>query len=71
MVAIAAGFEDDILTICCGGPGTALCGDQGAITCEDPSARLFWDVVHMTEVAYRYIAEDWLRIIESPGNKII
>uniref|UniRef100_A0A0D9Y5D6 Esterase n=1 Tax=Oryza glumipatula TaxID=40148 RepID=A0A0D9Y5D6_9ORYZ len=65
------GFEDDVLTICCGGPGTALCGDQGAITCEDPSARLFWDMVHMTEVAYRYIVEDWLRIIESPGNKII
>lgn len=56
------GFEDDVLTICCGGPGTALCGNQGAITCEDPSARLFWDMVHMTEVAYRYIAEDWLRI---------
>jgi len=63
------GFERDALTICCGGPGryhynlSIVCGDEAATTCEDPSTRLFWDGVHLTEAAYHYIAEDWLDTI--------
>ncbi|KAL6626989.1 hypothetical protein ACP70R_030715 [Stipagrostis hirtigluma subsp. patula] len=66
------GFEGDVLTLCCGGPGrfnynrTVFCGDPGAITCKNPSARLFWDGVHLTEAAYRHIAGGWLSSINSP-----
>lgn len=63
------GFEEDVLTICCGGPGIIYCGDPGATTCEDPSARLFWDGVHLTEAAYRYIADGWLSSINSPARE--
>uniref|UniRef100_A0A0A8YPS9 Uncharacterized protein n=1 Tax=Arundo donax TaxID=35708 RepID=A0A0A8YPS9_ARUDO len=67
------GFED-VFTLCCGGPGKynynqkVFCGDPGAITCKEPSARLFWDGVHLTEAAYRYIAGDWLSSMKSPGS---
>jgi phospholipase/lecithinase/hemolysin len=65
----SAGFEEDVLTICCGGPGTLFCGDEGSYLCEKPSARLFWDGVHLTEAAYRYIADDWLGSIVSPTGE--
>jgi phospholipase/lecithinase/hemolysin len=64
----SAGFKD-VLTICCGGPGTLYCGDEGANLCEKPSARLFWDGVHLTEAAYHYIADDWLGNIDSPERE--
>ncbi|CAL4911427.1 unnamed protein product [Urochloa decumbens] len=63
------GFKKDLFTIGCGGPGryhynlSNVCGDEAATTCEDPSTRLFWDGVHLTEAAYHYIAEDWLNAI--------
>jgi phospholipase/lecithinase/hemolysin len=63
---VVAGFED-VFTLCCGGPGrfnynqTIFCGDPGAVTCKDPSKRVFWDGVHLTEAAYRHIAAGWLR----------
>ncbi|KAL6627171.1 hypothetical protein ACP70R_030897 [Stipagrostis hirtigluma subsp. patula] len=68
------GFEGDVLTICCGGPGRyhynveAWCGDPAATTCKDASARLFWDGAHLTEAANRYIADDWLSSINSPAS---
>ncbi|CAO2186244.1 unnamed protein product [Urochloa humidicola] len=71
------GFEEDVLTICCGGPEkyhfsqVAFCGDPGSITCNDPSARLFWDGAHLTEAANRYIADRWLRSISSPPTASI
>uniref|UniRef100_A0A8R7PR30 GDSL esterase/lipase n=1 Tax=Triticum urartu TaxID=4572 RepID=A0A8R7PR30_TRIUA len=60
------GFED-VLTICCGGPGTLFCGDEGANLCEKPAACLFWDGVHLTEAAYHYIADVWLDSMDSPA----
>jgi phospholipase/lecithinase/hemolysin len=62
-----AGLEEDVLTQCCGGPGALICGDDGANVCEKPSARLFWDDVHLTETVYRYIADLWLRSMDSPA----
>lgn len=58
-----AGFREDVLTVCCGN-GTVLCGDPGAAMCPDPSASLYWDGVHFTEAANRYIAGGWLASIK-------
>ncbi|WVZ72881.1 hypothetical protein U9M48_021272 [Paspalum notatum var. saurae] len=66
------GFEEDVLTLCCGGPGkyhfsiVAFCGDPGATSCPDPSARLFWDGAHLTEAANKIIADGWLSAMNSP-----
>ena len=30
-------------------------------TCPDPSKYLFWDAVHLTQAAYRFLAESGLR----------
>uniref|UniRef100_A0A453A9S1 GDSL esterase/lipase n=1 Tax=Aegilops tauschii subsp. strangulata TaxID=200361 RepID=A0A453A9S1_AEGTS len=57
---------EDVLMVCCGGPGrygmnsTVPCGDAAATTCRDPSARLYWDGVHLTEAANRHVADVWL-----------
>ncbi|GJN32021.1 hypothetical protein PR202_gb20490 [Eleusine coracana subsp. coracana] len=54
------------LVACCGAGGrynynvTAECGNPGAIACADPSSRVYWDGVHLTEAAYRAIADSWL-----------
>ncbi|CAL4966098.1 unnamed protein product [Urochloa decumbens] len=70
------GFEGDVLTVCCGGPGryhysqAISCGDPGASKCEDPSARLFWDGAHLTEAANRYVANDWLSSINPPAMQV-
>uniref|UniRef100_A0A0D9UYA9 GDSL esterase/lipase n=1 Tax=Leersia perrieri TaxID=77586 RepID=A0A0D9UYA9_9ORYZ len=77
------GFTSDILRCCCGGGGkynfnmSAGCGMQGATVCGDPSTHLFWDG-HMTEAAYRFIANDWLNSIKifrdsfaDTGNDVI
>ncbi|XP_028766498.1 GDSL esterase/lipase At1g31550-like [Neltuma alba] len=51
------------LRACCGSGGpynynaSALCGDPGALACEDPSKFISWDGLHLTEAAYRFIAK--------------
>ncbi|XP_051225445.1 GDSL esterase/lipase At5g45910 [Lolium perenne] len=61
------GFAEDLLRACCGGGGRynynpegAACGLPGATTCSDPSTHLFWDGVHFTEAANKFIADGWL-----------
>lgn len=55
------GFES-ALKACCGGGGNynanafAFCGSVGSTTCNDPSAYVSWDSVHLTEAAYKQIA---------------
>jgi hypothetical protein len=52
--------RDDVLTVCCGGPGKN--NFNGSVPCgDDPAASLYWDGVHFTEAANRYIACTWLR----------
>ncbi|XP_038985536.1 GDSL esterase/lipase At5g45910-like [Phoenix dactylifera] len=60
------GFSNGALISCCGGGGPynfnpqAWCAEPGATVCEDPSKSIFWDGIHLTEAAYRYIAKGWL-----------
>ncbi|GJN38113.1 hypothetical protein PR202_gb27125 [Eleusine coracana subsp. coracana] len=55
------------LVACCGGGGkynynvTAACGLPGATACADPSTAVNWDGIHLTEAAYKDIADGWLR----------
>ena len=61
-----AGFSEEPLRACCGGGGPynynpeAACGSPGATVCGDPSAYVHWDGIHLTEAAYKYIANGWL-----------
>ncbi|CAO2181433.1 unnamed protein product [Urochloa humidicola] len=56
------GFREDVLTVCCGGPGRH--NYNGSVFCGDPSGLLYWDGVHFTEAANRYIAGGWLSSIQ-------
>ncbi|QHO14737.1 GDSL esterase/lipase At1g28600 [Arachis duranensis] len=57
------GFCRDFIKVCCGGGGpynfneTAVCGEAGAIACDDPSEYIYWDGYHFTEAAYRWMAK--------------
>ncbi|CAJ1961864.1 unnamed protein product [Sphenostylis stenocarpa] len=57
------------LKICCGmgGPynynASRLCGHPSVIACDDPSKYIGWDGVHLTEAAYKFIAQG---LIEGP-----
>ncbi|EEC70166.1 hypothetical protein OsI_00887 [Oryza sativa Indica Group] len=56
------------LKVCCGAGGQgsynynnkARCGMSGASACGDPENYLVWDGIHLTEAAYRSIADGWL-----------
>lgn len=56
-----AGFTN-LNSACCGGGGpnnfnfSALCGATGSTVCMDPSTFASWDGIHLTEAAYRNIA---------------
>ncbi|KAL5698010.1 acetylajmaline esterase [Ranunculus cassubicifolius] len=55
------GFSNTI-SACCGGGGpynynvTAVCGFEGSSACSDASSYVSWDGVHLTEAAYKLIA---------------
>ena len=58
-----AGFFNSTLTACCGGGGpynfnnSARCGHIGSKACNNPSAYVNWDGIHLTEASYRHIAK--------------
>jgi len=64
---MVAGFKNGALVACCGGGGpynfdiNARCGHPGASACRDPSSYVNWDGIHLTEAAYRVIADGLLR----------
>ncbi|CAD6240511.1 unnamed protein product [Miscanthus lutarioriparius] len=57
------------LKVCCGAGGqgsynynnNARCGMSGSSACGDPEKYLVWDGIHLTEAAYRSIADGWLK----------
>ncbi|KAI3840445.1 hypothetical protein MKW92_020106 [Papaver armeniacum] len=61
------GFDQSsVLRACCGvvrAPynydGSRMCGSQGVPVCSDPSRHIHWDGVHLTQAAYRNMA-NWL-----------
>ncbi|KAK1326038.1 GDSL esterase/lipase [Acorus calamus] len=57
------GFNGDgALVACCGRGGaynyhsSDMCGCDGVIACDDPSSRLSWDGLHLTEAAHELVA---------------
>ncbi|KAG2606484.1 hypothetical protein PVAP13_4NG170500 [Panicum virgatum] len=56
------------LQACCGAGGQGnynfnlkkKCGEQGASVCSNPSSYVSWDGIHMTEAAYKKVADGWL-----------
>ncbi|KAJ3694247.1 hypothetical protein LUZ60_009727 [Juncus effusus] len=61
------GFNNGALRVCCGGGGpynynmSASCGLPGATICKEPNSHVSWDGIHLTEAAYHYIANGWLK----------
>ncbi|KAK2632162.1 hypothetical protein EUGRSUZ_L01923 [Eucalyptus grandis] len=57
------GFYGGALRACCGGGGpynynnSASCGNPGSTACEDPSAFVDWDGIHLTEAAYHFVSK--------------
>ncbi|KAI9096391.1 hypothetical protein K1719_026110 [Acacia pycnantha] len=51
------------LSACCGSGGaynynaSAMCGEEGVKACDDPSKHISWDGLHLTEAAYRLMAQ--------------
>jgi len=58
-----SGFMNRPLSACCGAGGPynytvgRKCGTDIVESCDDPSKYVAWDGVHMTEAAYRLMAE--------------
>uniref|UniRef100_A0A0D9X234 GDSL esterase/lipase n=1 Tax=Leersia perrieri TaxID=77586 RepID=A0A0D9X234_9ORYZ len=64
---VVNGFDaGEVLTACCAGGGpyngnfTLHCSDPGVTPCADPSRRISWDGLHMTEAVYRIMARGLL-----------
>ncbi|KAJ0966317.1 hypothetical protein J5N97_027455 [Dioscorea zingiberensis] len=62
------GFEKDVLMkACCGAGGehnfdaTEMCGAPGTSTCENPSNHISWDGIHLTQEAYKIMAQSLFR----------
>ncbi|XP_019051605.1 PREDICTED: GDSL esterase/lipase At5g03980-like [Nelumbo nucifera] len=62
--ASSLGFEEKSLQkACCGTGGdynfdlTKMCGAPGVPVCPDPETRVSWDGIHLTEKAYKYMAD--------------
>ncbi|KAI3872865.1 hypothetical protein MKX03_029154 [Papaver bracteatum] len=57
------GFTSGALKACCGGKGpynvnqSVLCESVNAIVCDDPSTYVSWDGLHLTEAAYKFLAD--------------
>lgn len=63
---VISGFKRGALTACCGGGGpynynsSVECGNLPATSCDDPSLYVSWDGLHLTEAAYKWIANGLL-----------
>ena len=61
-----AGFKESILNACCVATDltnfneSMRCGNPGVIACDDPSQYISWDGWHLTEAAYKWVAEGLL-----------
>ncbi|KAI3935800.1 hypothetical protein MKX01_032984 [Papaver californicum] len=70
------GFDQSsVLRACCGvvgAPynydGSRMCGSLGVPVCSDPSRHIHWDGIHLTQAAYRHMA-NWL-VNDFPSAKI-
>ncbi|VVB08099.1 unnamed protein product [Arabis nemorensis] len=75
------GFTGSVLKACCGGGDITIdgrynakprvqCGEKGSTTCENPSTYANWDGIHLTEAAYRHIANGLIsgRFTKPPLN---
>ncbi|PIA26052.1 hypothetical protein AQUCO_10000016v1 [Aquilegia coerulea] len=58
--------QDSLMKTCCGDGGgehnfnfRKMCGQNGSQVCQDPGKRVSWDGIHLTEKAYKGMA-DWL-----------
>uniref|UniRef100_A0A1J3G8M9 GDSL esterase/lipase n=1 Tax=Noccaea caerulescens TaxID=107243 RepID=A0A1J3G8M9_NOCCA len=61
------GLINNPFSVCCGTGGPynfsfgVRCGSEGVGCCNDPSKYVNWDGIHMTEAAYRLVAEGLLK----------
>ncbi|KAI3896787.1 hypothetical protein MKW98_009640 [Papaver atlanticum] len=61
------GFTGGALKACCGGKGPyncnrdVHCGSVGAKACDSPSTFVNWDGIHLTEAAYKFLADGLMR----------
>ncbi|XP_056692403.1 acetylajmalan esterase isoform X4 [Spinacia oleracea] len=64
---VVPGFDKDAtMKVCCGVGENEYnfdmnrqCGSDGVVACEHPNQRIFWDGIHLTQHAYRIMA-NWL-----------
>ncbi|KAL0920112.1 hypothetical protein M5K25_009223 [Dendrobium thyrsiflorum] len=66
--ASSLGFEENsLLKACCGGGGlynfdiNLICGMPGAWPCSDPAKYISWDGIHLTQQAYKIMAQNLIQ----------